>query len=237
MLAIALTFGILCQMSSDVQAQPGPPRVLDAVDWQSVEHALKYLSRADTIPHRREGEACLVELLSRNPARILDLGSGGGRLLELLGVAFPRATFVAVDFSAAMIEQLRGKFGANQQVQVLEHDMREPLPKLGAFDAVVSCFAIHHLEHERKRGLYAEIYRLLRPGGIFCNLEHVASPTERLHADFYKAIGFSLAEEDKSNKLLPVEPQLQWLREIGFDAVDCFWKWRELALLAGTRPE
>jgi len=99
---------------------------------------------------------------------------------------------------------------------------------------VISSFAIHHVSHERKRTLYQEIFELLAPGGAFCNLEHVASPTSRLDAEFLQAI--SWANEDPSNKLLDLETQLAWLCEIGFIDVDCHWKWRELALLAGVKP-
>jgi tRNA (cmo5U34)-methyltransferase len=44
------------------------------------------------------------------------------------------------------------------------------------------------------------------------------------------------ADEDPSNRLAPLEMQLQWLRDIGFDDVDGGWKWLELALLVGVRP-
>jgi hypothetical protein len=90
------------------------------------------------------------------------------------------------------------------------------------------------VSHERKRVLYQEIFELLAPDGVFCNLEHVLSPSPRLHARFLEAI--SWADEDPSNKLLDFETQLQWLREIGFVDVDCHWKWRELALLVGVKP-
>jgi tRNA (cmo5U34)-methyltransferase len=204
--------------------------------WTNPSHALEYLARADTIPHRTTGEATLLEYLPPRVTRVLDLGSGDGRLLALVKLARPEATSVAVDFSEAMLTRLRARFADDQTVTVVEHDLNQSLPDtLGTFDAVVSSFAIHHLPHERKRSLYEEVHRLLSPSGVFCNLEHVASPTEALHDQFLDKLTVKRAEEDPSNKLLDLEVQLSWLREIGFDDVDCLWKYRELALLVGTK--
>jgi len=133
-----------------------------------------------------------------------------------------------------MLETLRKLFATEKNVSIVAHDLDETLPAMGQFDAVVSSFAIHHLVHARKRSLYQEIFELLTPGGVFCNLEHIASPSARLHAEFLETIGYP--EEDPSNKLLDMETQLAWLREIGFVDVDCHWKWRELALLVGVKP-
>lgn len=201
--------------------------------WQSPEHALDYLRRADSIPHRVEGEATLLEFLPEETHRILDLGSGGGRLLSLVRACRPNAQFVALDFSPAMLETLSAQFAGDPSIAIVAHDLEKTLPDLGRFDAVVSSFAIHHVPHARKRSLYSEIFEILVPGGVFCNLEHVASATPALHRSFLKAIACD--EEDPSNKLLGLETQLAWLREIGFTEVDCHWKWRELALLVGQR--
>ena len=207
--------------------------------WSSRDHVKDYLQRADSISHRQEGEAALLEFVPANTQRVLDVGTGDGRLLALvwnrLRPGRPDLQAVALDFSPAMLEAVRQRFASESQVRVVEHNLDKALPDLGQFDAVISSFAIHHLVDERKRSLYAEIFDLLKPGGAFCNLEHVSSPTPRLHEEFLHAIGYTVETEDPSNKLLDVETQLKWLRQIGFIDVDCHWKWRELALLGGRR--
>jgi tRNA (cmo5U34)-methyltransferase len=207
-------------------------------EYNSAEHALQYLARADKIAHRAAGEGVVLELVPRTVRRILDLGAGDGRLLALLKIDRPDALGVATDVSPTMLDAARARFAGDATVQVVEHDLDTPLSALGggSFDAVVSCFAIHHCSHARKRALYAEVFALLEPGGVFYNLEHVASPTPELHAAFFAALGMTLADEDRSNQLLDVETQLAWLREIGFAQADCFWKWRELAVFGGMKP-
>jgi tRNA (cmo5U34)-methyltransferase len=203
--------------------------------WSNAEHSRAYLQRADTIPHRREGEAALLEFLPAQINRFLDLGSGAGRLLSLVQQARPRAACLALDFSPAMLQELQTHFATDKTIEIVPHDLSNPLPNLGQFDAIVSSFAIHHVAHERKRTLYTEIFARLNPGGAFLNLEHVASPSDNLHNQFLATMDLTPETEDPSNKLLDLEIQLTWLRQIGFTDVDCHWKWRELALLAGVK--
>lgn len=207
-----------------------------AAEWATAEHALRYLARADAYPHRAEGEAALVEQVPEGARRILDLGTGDGRLLNLVVTDDAEMLGIGLDISDPMLQGAHQRFGDDRRIELMNHDLAEPLPALGRFDAVVSSFAIHHLEHERKRSLYGEILDLLAPGGVFANLEHVASPTHRLHLAFFAAIDEPLEDEDPSDRLLGVETQLEWLRELGFDDVDCYWKWLEMALLIGMKP-
>lgn len=206
-------------------------------EWMTNEHALRYLSRADQCPRRAEGESVLLEHVPREVRRVLDLGTGDGRLLALLRVGRADMCGVGVDSSELMLAAARARFAGDERVELVEHDLAEPLPAVGRFDAVVSSLAIHHLEHERKRSLYDEVFDLLEPGGVFANFEHVASPSDRLHLAFFAAIDEPLEHEDPSDRLLDVERQLGWLRAAGFEDVDCYWKWLELALLVAVKPD
>ena len=209
---------------------------MPAGEWTTPEHVLRYLGRADECPRRAEGESVLLEHVPRAARRVLDLGTGDGRLLAVLRIGRQDMLGVGLDFSDLMLEAARKRFAEDERIELVRHDLAEPLPQLGRFDAVVSSMAIHHLEHERKRSLYGEIFDLLEPGGVFANFEHVSSPTHRLHLAFFAAIDEPLEHEDPSDRLLDVETQLGWLRDLGFDDVDCYWKWLEMALLICVKP-
>lgn len=205
--------------------------------WTSPEHALAYLAKADDIPHRAEGESALLEQLPSVVHRILDLGTGDGRLLALVLLARPDIdTAVGIDFSATMLDRAAERFADDPRVTLHQRDLDDSVSDLGSYDVVVSSFAIHHVNDARKRALYAEVFGLLRAGALFLNLEHVSSSTEALHEAFLAAIGVDPADDDPSNQLADTWAQLEWLRAVGFTDVDCHWKWRELALLGGVKP-
>lgn len=209
---------------------------LPTSEWTVPERVRCYLDRADGFPHRAEGESVLFEQIPHDARRVLDLGTGDGRLLAHLQHERPEIVGVGLDFSEVMLDAARKRFAEDHRVELVQHDLAEPLPELGLFDAVVSSFAIHHLEHERKRSLYGEVLDLLEPGGVFANFEHVASPTQHLHMAFFEAINEPIENEDPSDRTLDVQTQLEWLRALGFHDVDCYWKWLEMALLVAVKP-
>lgn len=205
-------------------------------EWSEEDRVEEYLAAADGFPHRSEGEGVLLDHVPRGVQRVLDLGTGDGRLLTLLSGQRPNLTGVGLEISEPMLRVAEERLREGGRSQLIRHDLDDPLPDLGSFDAVVSSFAIHHLEDERKRSLLSEVFAILKPGGVFANLEHVASPTERLHLAFFKAIKEPIENEDPSDRTVAVETQLGWLRETGFTDVDCYWKWLEMALLIGVKP-
>ena len=220
--------------------RPGAARTADATTagsaaaqgWHDPAQVDEYVGRVSRLPPRLAGEAVLVDLLPSGPRRVLDLGCGDGRLAALVLDARPSvAEVVGLDSSPPMLDLARQRFADDPRVDIQAGDLRDPIGRLGLFDLVVSGFAIHHLPDPRKRSLYGEVAAQLRPGGLFANLEVVASATPELHATFLTAIG-KLAD-DPEDRLVDVETQLGWLRQSGLDQVDCLWRWRGFALLVG----
>ncbi len=69
-------------------------------EWSDSEHVLNYLSAVDTIPHRKEGEAVLIDCIPENTKRVLDIGTGDGRLIKLIKYNVPNIDeVVALDVS------------------------------------------------------------------------------------------------------------------------------------------
>lgn len=194
----------------------------------------------------------------------LDLGCGDGVLSHALLSRHPAARATLVDFSQPMIDAARAKLGGYDPTpRFIVADLGDPrwMNSLGgsSFDVVVSGYAIHHLPHTRKRTLYAEIFSLLGRGGVFVNIEHVASSTpwvecisDELMIDSLYAFHASgdapkpreqVADDfvhrpDKAaNILAPVDQQCDWLRAIGFADVDCYFKAFEFAVFGGRRLE
>ncbi|MFB5599423.1 MAG: class I SAM-dependent methyltransferase [Nitrososphaeraceae archaeon] len=212
-----------------------PISIDDPSKWLSPDRVTDYLNRIDNIPHRTEGESVLLEFIPSSTKRILDLGSGNGRLIKLVKKRFPKVNSVAIDFSPHMITELRREFSSEETVRIVEHDLSNKLPKLGKFDAIISTFAIHHLTHKRKKEIYLEIFSILNSGGIFCNLDHISSDSIRLKEYFRKEMARAPRNKEHEERLTNINVQIRWLKEIGYVDVDCYWRWLEFALLIGFK--
>lgn len=194
----------------------------------------------------------------------LDLGCGDGILGAAILGEYPSARGVFVDFSESMLEQAREGFKeyadqlAFENLDYGDQAWANQINSQGPFDAIVSGYSIHHQPDSRKREIYREIYSLLKPTGWFINIEHVAS-TAQMNIDLFEqhyatARYFiekdnggartveQIAEEytnrpDKAaNILLSTETQCDWLREIGYEEVDCYFRIYELAVFGGRKP-
>jgi tRNA (cmo5U34)-methyltransferase len=190
----------------------------------------------------------------------LDIGCGDGVLSAAIIQRFPQAHGVLIDFSKPMLDAAIKRF-ANQNASLhlanVDYGRRgwtQVVDHLGPYDAIVSGYSIHHQPDTRKREIYGEIFRLLRPGGIFINVEHVSSASQwiaavnddlfidHLHGGRKDMSRSEVAEtyyhrpDKAANILAPVELQCQWLRDTGFADVDCYLKVFELAVFGGRRP-
>lgn len=191
------------------------------------------------------------------PTRLLDLGSGTGAVPERLLAVMDELSVVAVDFSKGMLSQARRRLGAHGgRVEFVCADLRETLlpahegPEHGPLDSVVSCLAVHHLEDDEKRALFARVARALPVGGLFVLMDIVSMPGElgeRARAWRAERIRLACAGTghepeavlDRSHPHADMKAslpaQVGWIAGAGFASVSPVWQSFDLAVVAAVR--
>jgi len=223
--------------------------------WTLSENSDKYIKEfAGNIPYGSDQVEVILQIIKHlygNPRSFLDLGCGNGFVAKIMLNEFANSKATLIDISSNMIEQAKMEL-ADKECNYFQMSLEVPLTEYISepFDCIVSRFAIHHLPNDRKKELYGEIHNLLTPGGIFVNIEHVQSSTLAISAKYQELLINHLSSklnQDRAefeanftkrpndNILERVELQTGWLEEIGFENVDCYFKWYELAVFGGSK--
>ena len=186
-------------------------------DWDSSEYVSNWAAKQDPKEIEREDQfrllANTIPYDKKLPIRILDVGAGYGALTQFLLSQFPDATAVCQDGSEQMVKlgkermkHLKGRV-AYALCDFSKAGWSRSLT--GPFEAVVSSIAIHNVNSPNiVRGIYEEIFPLVKDGGCFLNFEIL---------------------------LLPLEDQLKWLRQAGFREEKCFWQGTRTAVFGGFK--
>jgi tRNA (cmo5U34)-methyltransferase len=234
--------------------------------WSDTAVARNYLQGVrGAIPLAAEQINCILRLLALTQSQVnnfLDLGCGNGILGNAIAQKYPQAKGVFLDLSEVMLAEAKNGIDREEMTFILQDfgvkNWFDRVTSFAPFDVIISGFSIHHQPDDLKQEIYREIYEVLRPGGIFLNLEHVASHSLLGEIAFDDLFIDALYEyhrqqnpqvsrseiatkhysrDDKNANILTlVETQCNWLREIGFVDVDCFMKIFEIALFGGIKP-
>ena len=238
-------------------------------DWRTEKLAKTYLEGVrGAIPFANEQIDLLIRIIryfQPNVKSFLDIGAGDGILGRTIFAHWPDSKGVFLDYSAPMIKAAKLKcLDYQNSAKFIIQDYGEfgwldSISNNIPVDLVISGFSIHHQDDNNKKRIYREIYnQILKPGGLFVNMEHVASKTTDIEnifdslfldclVNYHQKIDSNASsekianeyynrEDKKLNILTPVEDQCNWLREIGFINVDCYFKIFELSIFGGVKP-
>ncbi|MGO9496286.1 MAG: class I SAM-dependent methyltransferase [Solirubrobacteraceae bacterium] len=130
------------------------------------------------LPEREERFEVLVDLLEATAGprpRVLDLACGPASLALRVLARLPEASVVGVDTDPVLLALARAAGPAS--LELVDADLRRPdwteRISAGPYDAVLSTTALHWLEPDALRSVYAACARLLRPGGLLANGDHL----------------------------------------------------------------
>jgi len=214
-------------------------------EWGSKEYDQEWVNKDSQRAAEREAQfSAAISWLSvflRGPSRVMDLGCGPGTLAEKLLAAFPEMSVICSDGSDEMLRlagQRLATYGGRVsfvQADFSAQNWAAALPR--QLDAVVSARAIHNLRKLKLIGpVYAEIHELLRPGGVFLNIERVNFATPALRHLYRELQVKTRGRAPKMDGAAPsLAQQFSLLKRAGFKDIDCFWRETNTAIVGGFR--
>jgi SAM-dependent methyltransferase len=139
------------------------------------------LQQAAYVAHRENRFEVMLDVLAlHGPAAptVLDLACGPGSISDRVLRRFPDATTVAVDYDPVLTRVAEQALaGHGGRATVLDVDLARPdwSGALGGrrFDAVLSSTALHWLAPGQLLAVYQELGRMLEPGAVFLNADHL----------------------------------------------------------------
>ncbi|HXX80049.1 MAG TPA: class I SAM-dependent methyltransferase [Thermodesulfovibrionales bacterium] len=173
-----------------------------------------------------------------DPLSVLDLGAGTGLFSHHVFTRFSRATFVLCDVAEKMLDIARERFKAqDKQFEYVVRDYRD-IEGEWSYDLVISSMSIHHLSDHEKKILFGKVFRILREPGIFVNVDQIKGDTPYLEQLYWtwwlakirragaseKQIKAGVERRHAYDKDTCLEDQLGWLKNAGFETVDCVYK-------------
>ncbi len=214
-------------------------------DWGTKEYDQEWVSKDSRRAAEREAQfnAAIgwLSVFIGERSQVMDLGCGPGTLAEKLLAAFPEMSVICSDGSDEMLRLARQRldaFGARASFVQSDFGADKWIAELPReLDAVVSARAIHNLRKLKLIGpVYGQIFELLRPGGLFLNIERVNFSTPALRR-YYKDLqtktrGRAAKMDGAAPNLLQ---QFRLLKRAGFRDIDCFWREGNTAIVGGFK--
>lgn len=106
------------------------------------------------------------------PRKILDLGCSVGHSTLPYAAAFPQAQIWGIDLGASLLRYAIARARSlNQTVYFAQQNAEGTEFPDRSFDLVVSHILLHEIPGVARRRVFAECYRLLKPGGMMVHLE------------------------------------------------------------------
>lgn len=199
--------------------------------FDNIAPAYDVMNRAMTLGIDRIWRRIAVRMIQRHGAsKILDVASGTGDLALLLARKLDPISVIGVDLSSRMIEIGRRKVaaaGIGDVVKLTVGDCMDLAFPDETFDCATVAFGVRNFEN-LLRG-YAEMFRVLQPGGMICVIE-LSTPTSPVIRPLYNlysnrvipAVGRAVSHDNEAYSYLPrsiaAVPQGERMLEIMSDA-------------------